>query len=151
MSEKIVQLHKEDQIKKLVRGSVEETLNALLEAEKLIQAARYERNEARRSYRSGHYDRPYHLRRRHTTYPKTKKLPQNFSILRQLLHSIQGMSTVSVTFSTMGISPSPLSRKAEQVYSPPVSSSAKLYSSVLAPVQASRFSMVLATILPFLS
>ena len=43
----------------MVRGSVEETLNELLEAEaeKLTQAARYERNEARRGYRSGHYDR----------------------------------------------------------------------------------------------
>ena len=36
-----------------------ETLNELLEAEaqKLTQAARYERNEARQGYRSGHYDR----------------------------------------------------------------------------------------------
>ncbi len=47
------------QIKELVRGSVEETLNELLEqeAEKLTLAARYERNEARQGYRSGHYDR----------------------------------------------------------------------------------------------
>ena len=49
MSEKIVQLNEEvikGQLKELVRGSVEETLNALLdqEAEKLTQAARYERN-----------------------------------------------------------------------------------------------------------
>jgi len=38
---------------------VEETLNELLEleAEKLTQAARYERNEARQGYRSGHYSR----------------------------------------------------------------------------------------------
>ena len=48
MSEKIVQLNEEaikGQIKELVRGSVEDTLNALLEteAEKLTQAARYER------------------------------------------------------------------------------------------------------------
>ena len=62
MSEKIVQLNEEvikGQLKELVRGSVEETLNELLEqeAEKLTQAARYERNEARRGYRSGHYDR----------------------------------------------------------------------------------------------
>ena len=44
---------------KLVRGSVEETLNELLEAEaeKLTRAARYERSEARQGYRSGHYDR----------------------------------------------------------------------------------------------
>ena len=62
MSEKIVQLNEEvikGQLKELVGGSVEETLNELLEqeAEKLTQAARYERNEARQGYRSGHYDR----------------------------------------------------------------------------------------------
>ena len=62
MSEKIVQLNEEvikSQIKELVRGSVEETLNELLEkeAESLTQAARYERSEARQGYRSGHYDR----------------------------------------------------------------------------------------------
>ena len=55
MSEKIVQLNEEvikGQIKELVRGSVEETLNELLEqeAEKLTQAARYERSEARQGY-----------------------------------------------------------------------------------------------------
>ena len=48
MSEKIVQLSEEiikGQLKELVRGSVEETLNELLEkeAESLTQAARYER------------------------------------------------------------------------------------------------------------
>ena len=62
MSEKIVQLNEEvikGQLKELVRGSVEETLNELLEAEaeKLTQAARYERTEQRQGYRSGHYSR----------------------------------------------------------------------------------------------
>ena len=62
MSNDIVQFNEEiikGQIKELVRSSVEETLNELLEAEaeKLTQAARYERNEARQGYRSGHYDR----------------------------------------------------------------------------------------------
>jgi len=63
MSEKIATLNDEvikGQVRELVRGSVEETLNELLEAEaeKLTQAARYERNEARQGYyRSGHYDR----------------------------------------------------------------------------------------------
>ena len=55
MSEKIVTLNEEvikGQLKELVRGSVEETLNELLE-----QAARYERNEVRQGYRSGHYGR----------------------------------------------------------------------------------------------
>ena len=62
MSNNIVQFNEEiikGQIKELIRSSVEETLNELLEAEaeKLTQAARYERNEARQGYRSGHYDR----------------------------------------------------------------------------------------------
>ena len=62
MSEKIIHLNEaaiKTELKELVRGSVEETLNELLEqeAEKLTQAARYERNEARQGYRSGHYDR----------------------------------------------------------------------------------------------
>ena len=62
MSNNIVQFNEEiikGQIKELVRRSVDETLNELLEAEaeKLTQAARYERSEARQGYRSGHYDR----------------------------------------------------------------------------------------------
>ena len=62
MSEKIIQLNEaviKSEIKELVRSSVEETLNELLEAEaeKLTQAARYERNEQRQGYRSGHYSR----------------------------------------------------------------------------------------------
>ena len=62
MSDKMVQFNEEvikGQLKELVRGSVEETLNELLEKEAgtLTQAARYERNEARQGYRSGHYDR----------------------------------------------------------------------------------------------
>ena len=62
MSEKIVQPNEEvikGQLKELVRGNVEETLNELLEAEaeKLTQAARYERNKQRQGYRSGHYSR----------------------------------------------------------------------------------------------
>ena len=62
MSEKMIHLNEEaikGEIKKLVRGSVEETLNELLEAEaeKLTQAARYERSEQRQGYRSGHYNR----------------------------------------------------------------------------------------------
>jgi transposase-like protein len=44
---------------RVVRGSVEETLNALLEAEadRLCNAQRYERSEARQDTRAGHYER----------------------------------------------------------------------------------------------
>ena len=44
---------------RVVRGTVEETLNALLDAEadRLCNARRYERSEARRDTRAGHYER----------------------------------------------------------------------------------------------
>jgi len=59
MPKKIVQLNEEVikvELKELVRNSVEETLNSLLEkeAQELTQAARYERTESRQGYRSGH-------------------------------------------------------------------------------------------------
>lgn len=60
MPEKIIQLNEgiiKDELKELVRHSVEETLNGLLEqeAQQLTNAARYERREERQGYRSGHY------------------------------------------------------------------------------------------------
>ena len=62
MSEKIIQLNEEiikTELKELVRNSVEETLNGLLEQEanQLTNAAKYERKEERQGYRSGHYSR----------------------------------------------------------------------------------------------
>lgn len=62
MPEKIIQLNEsaiKDELKELVRGSVEETLNGLLEKEaaELTNAAKYERTAERQGYRSGHYDR----------------------------------------------------------------------------------------------
>jgi len=62
MSEKIVQLNEEVikvELKELVRNSVEETLNGLLEqeAQQLTNAAKYERSQERQGYRSGHYSR----------------------------------------------------------------------------------------------
>jgi len=62
MSEKIVQLNEEvikGQIKELVRGSVEEPLNELLEkeAEQLTQAARYERSDRAMGYEEPWDDR----------------------------------------------------------------------------------------------
>ena len=62
MSKPIIQLNEESvksELKDLVRNSVEETLNELLnkEAEELTSAAKYERTENRQGYRSGHYSR----------------------------------------------------------------------------------------------
>ncbi|MBM3534506.1 MAG: IS256 family transposase, partial [Alphaproteobacteria bacterium] len=48
-----------DHLGEMVRGTVEETLNALLESEadRLCGAGRYERSEARQDRRAGSYDR----------------------------------------------------------------------------------------------
>jgi putative transposase len=48
-----------NRLERVVRGSVEKTLNALLDAEahRLCNAQRYERTEARRDTRAGHYER----------------------------------------------------------------------------------------------
>ena len=64
MSESIVQFNEtalKGELKDLVRSSVEETLNALLdqEAEELVKAGRYKRTGDRNGYRSGHYDRNF--------------------------------------------------------------------------------------------
>ena len=52
----------QDHLKHVVRGSVEETLNALLDAEadRLCNAGRYERPQARRDTRAGNYERKPH-------------------------------------------------------------------------------------------
>lgn len=49
---------------RMVRGSVEETLNQLLDAEaqRLCGAGRYERSEERADYRAGHYERQLHTK-----------------------------------------------------------------------------------------
>jgi putative transposase len=64
MSGNIIQLNEElikNDLKDLVRSSVEETLNALLdhEAEELVNAEKYERSGDRKGYRSGHYERNF--------------------------------------------------------------------------------------------
>ena len=48
-----------DHLGEMVRGTVEETLNAMLEAEadQLCGAGRYERSQARQDTRAGSYDR----------------------------------------------------------------------------------------------
>ena len=64
MPDNIIQINKElihTELKDLVKNSVEETLNAMLDAEadKLVNAERYARDEERQGYRAGHYDRNF--------------------------------------------------------------------------------------------
>ena len=65
MSDKIIQLNEDfikHDLKNLVRNSVEETLNALLdkEADELVNTEKYERSSDRQGYRSGHYKQNLH-------------------------------------------------------------------------------------------
>jgi len=62
MDGKIIEINEDkvkDHLGKFVRDTVEETLNAMLEAEadQLCQAQRHERNSERQGYRAGHYER----------------------------------------------------------------------------------------------
>ena len=64
MSGNIINLNQElihTELKDLVKNSVEETLNAMLDAEadRLVNAERYARDEERKGYRAGHYDRTF--------------------------------------------------------------------------------------------
>ena len=53
-----------DHLGEMVRGTVEEALNAMLDAEadRLCGASRYERSEARKDTRAGHYERSLHTK-----------------------------------------------------------------------------------------
>ena len=69
-----------DHLGQIVRGTVEETLNSLLEAaaDRLCNAARYERTEARRDVRSGTYPRQLHTRAGEVTLRVPKLRRQTF-------------------------------------------------------------------------
>jgi putative transposase len=81
----------EDRIKRhlgeIVRGSVQETLNGLLdaEAERLCNAGRYERTEARKDTRAGHYERTLHTTSGEVRLkvPKLRSLPFETSIIER--------------------------------------------------------------------
>ena len=65
---------------RIVRGTVEETLNAMLEAEadRLCNAGRYERTAARRDQRSGSYDRKLQTKAGEVTLKVPKLRQQTF-------------------------------------------------------------------------
>ena len=111
MSEKIVQLNKEvikERLKELVRGSVEETLNELLEAEakKLTQAARYELNEPLRGYRSDHYNRNFTTTSGDVTLkvPKLKEISFETAIIERYRLRESSVEEVFIEMYLAGVS-----------------------------------------------
>ena len=89
-TEKIIQIDEErvkDHLGKIVRGTVQETLNALLDAEadRLCNASRYERTEGRKDSRAGHYDRKLHTTSGEVVLkvPKLRQLPFETAIIER--------------------------------------------------------------------
>ena len=72
---------------RIVRGTVEETLNSLLDAEadRLVGAERYARTDERRDYRSGHYERKLHTKVGEVTLkvPKLRKQTLDTAIIER--------------------------------------------------------------------
>ena len=90
MSDKIIQLNEDlikHDLKDLVRSSVEETLNALLDKEpdELVNAEKYERSSERQGYRSGHYKRNLHTTAGEVKLkvPKLKGIPFETAIIER--------------------------------------------------------------------
>lgn len=90
MSDNIIQLNEDlikHDLKDLVRNSVEETLNALLdkEADELVNAQKYERSNQRQGYRSGHYKRNFHTTAGEVELkvPKLKGVPFETAIIER--------------------------------------------------------------------
>jgi putative transposase len=73
-------------LNEVVRETVEETLNRLLdeEADRTCGAGRYERSEARQDTRAGHYERALHTQVGEVTLkvPKLRKLPLDTAIIQ---------------------------------------------------------------------
>ena len=90
MSDNIIQLNEDlikHDLKDLVRSSVEETLNALLdkEADELVNAQKYERSSDRQGYRSGHYKRNFQTTagEAELNVPKLKGVPFETAIIER--------------------------------------------------------------------
>lgn len=79
----IIQLNESavrDHLGEMVRNTVEETLNSMLdsEADRLCNAEKYQRNEARTDTRAGHYQRKLHTRAGEVTLNMPKLRQQTF-------------------------------------------------------------------------
>jgi len=87
---KIIQINEaevEDLLGRKVRESVEDTLNGLLDAEadELCGAERYQRSDARKDTRAGHYERKLHTKAGEVNLkvPKLRSLPFETQIIKR--------------------------------------------------------------------
>lgn len=92
----------------VVRGTVEETLNALLDAEadRLCQARRYERTEARKDTRAGHYTRKLGTKAGEVNLkvPKLRTLPFETAIIERYRRRESSVEEALIEMYLAGIS-----------------------------------------------
>lgn len=107
----IIQLNQEEiksQLSEMIKNSVEETLNAMLDAEadQITRAHKYERNEERLDTRAGHYTRkllttagPVNLK-----IPKLRKLPFETAIIERYKRREESVEEAMIEMYLAGVS-----------------------------------------------
>jgi transposase-like protein len=107
----VIQINEEqiqDHLGQIVRGAVEETLNAMLEAEAdaLCGAKRYERAEGRASTRAGHYGRKLHTTAGEVALkvPKLRTLPFETAIIERYRRRQSSVEEALVEMYLAGVS-----------------------------------------------
>ena len=107
----IIQLNEEEiksNLSEMVRKSVEETLNALLdeEADQITQAHRYERTEERQDTRAGHYHRKLVTKAGTVDLkiPKLRKLPFETAIIERYKRREESVEEALIEMYLAGIS-----------------------------------------------
>ena len=108
---RIIQID-EEQVKghlgEIVRGTVQETLNALLdeEAERLCRAKRYERTDERKSTRAGHYTRKFQTKAGTVDIrmPKLRVLPFETAIIQRYRRRESSVEEALVEMYLAGVS-----------------------------------------------
>ena len=107
----IIQLNQEEiksQLGDLVRQSVEDTLNAMLDAEadQITQAHRYERTEKRLDTRAGHYNRKLATKAGEVTLkvPKLRNLPFETAIIERYKRREESVEEALIEMYLAGVS-----------------------------------------------
>jgi putative transposase len=97
-----------DHLGRIVRGTVEDTLNALLDAEadRLCNARRYERTEARRDLRAGTYARKLHTRAGEVSLrvPKLRRQTFETAIIERYRRRETSVEEALIEMSLAGVS-----------------------------------------------
>lgn len=108
---KIIQIDEKqvkDHLGEIVRGTVQETLNTLLdeEAKRLCRAKRYERTDTRRDTRAGHYTRKLHTKAGEVDIrmPKLRVLPFETAIIERYRRRESSVEEALVEMYLAGVS-----------------------------------------------